>query len=199
MRTGKWRDHGIAWAMVLAWHGLLVWTLVRTPGTDHQRNHDNALQVVWITAAVPVAVVRAQPPTVVRQQHKQRDKPTRIETARRAPAAPQPADAQPLSATFLDQAHALAQQQAPIDFATRDPLASRPTQLPGAGAGRFRMQPQRSPRDLVAAVGSYLFAPKGYESDPCPRNRENIGNLMTGGDSAVLQQELDIERRHCRP
>lgn len=199
MRTRTWRNSSIAWGMVLAWHGLLVWTLLRSPGIDHAHNDGRALQVVWITAPVPAAIAGVQSPTVARLHSQRRDKRAPIDTARRAPAALQSADPQPLSATFLEQAHALVQQQASIDFGSRDPLASRPTQLPGAGAGRFRMRPQRSARDLVAAVGGYLFAPKGYESDPCPRNRENIGNMMAGGDSAALQQELEFERRHCRP
>ena len=200
MRTGKWRDGGIAWGVVLAWHVLFAWMLVRTARVEHLQDDADALQVVYITA--PAAITRLPRPSDAHPRRRVRDKPSQvatIATIARASRATQPVDRKPLSAVFLDEAHTLAQQQAPITFAAREPFASRPTQLPGAGTGRFRMQPQRSPRDLVAAVGGYLFAPKGYESDPCPRNRENIGRAMAGQDPQARQQELDFERRHCRP
>jgi hypothetical protein len=104
-----------------------------------------------------------------------------------------------MSAVLIGQVSAEARRLVPIDFGARDPFATRPKQLLVPGSGRFRMRPTRSPKDLVAAVGGYLLAPRGYDADPCPRNRENIGNMMVGGDSASLQQEIDFERRHCRP
>lgn len=202
MRTGKWRDHGIALGVVLAWHILLGWVLVRALRIEPSRNDEDALQIVYVTvpaSALPSTAHVARIPAA-RQQYRPRPEPVHAGTANlRASAAPQPVDAPSLSAVFLDQAHTWAQQQAPIDFASHDPLASRPKQLPVAATKRFRMKPQHSPRDLVAAVGGYLFAPKGYNTDPCPRNRENIGNLMAGQDSQALQQELDFEREHCRP
>ena len=198
MRTGKWRDGGIAWGVVLGWHLLFAWMLVRTERVEHLHDDEDALQVVYITA--PAAVARAPRPRDAHPRRRLGAKPWHVDTTGLLTSrVAEPVDRKPLSAVFLDQAHALALQQAPITFAAPDAFASRPTQLPGAGTGRLRMQPQRSPRDLVAAVGGYLFAPKGYESDPCPRNRDNIGRAMTGQDAQALQQELDFERRHCRP
>lgn len=202
MRTGKWRDRGIALGVVLAWHILLGWVLVRALRLEPSPNDEDALQIVYVTApasALPATTHAGRPPAA-RQQRRPPPESVHAETARlRTPAVPHPVDAPLLSAVFLDQVHTWAQQQAPIDFASHDPLASRPKQLPVAATKRFRMKPQHSPRDLVAAVGGYLFAPKGYNADPCPRNRENIGNLMAGQDSQALQQELDFEREHCRP
>lgn len=202
MQTGKWRDRGIAWGVVLVWHMLAGWVLMRAVRIEPSRSDEDVFQLIYVTAAAPplAAIARASRTAAARQQRLPRPKPVQVETAGlNASAAPQSVDASPLSAVFLDQVHSLAQQQAPIDFASRDPLASRPKRLSGAVTDRFRMKTQRSPSNLVAAVGAYLFAPKGYDADPCPRNRENIGNLMAGQDSQALQQELDFERRHCRP
>jgi hypothetical protein len=200
MRTGKWRDAGIACAVVLAWHVMLGWILLRQFRFEPSPAADAAIRVVFLEPRAAPPMPRASTPG-----------PHAPATVRRTPlvaaAKPLPAKAltaaapprQSLSADFLDQASAEARRQSPIDFGPRDPFAARARQLPAPGAGRFRMRPARSPRDLVAAVGAYLLAPRGYDADPCPRNRENIGNLMAGGDSASLQQEIEFEQRHCRP
>ena len=53
--------------------------------------------------------------------------------------------------------------------------------------------------DVVAAVGQYLFAPPGYERDPCPQNQRNIRKWMDGSNPEAMQHELDYEREYCRP
>lgn len=199
MRTGKWGNAAIACAVVLAWHLMLGWVLLRQLRIEPSRAGDDAIQVVFIAP-------RVEPPmpsvsrSVPRNRAVRRMPPVAAANPAAANALP---DALPpgqsISAVFLDQASAEARRQSPIQFGARDPFANRPRQWVTAGAGRFQMRPTRSPKDLVAAVGSYLLAPRGYDADPCPRNRENIGNLMAGGDSASLQQEIDFERRHCRP
>lgn len=203
MGTGKWRDRGIALGIVLTWHVCIVWMMMQASYIAPGESDEDALQVVYIEAPAPKRAPskRAVRTPVARQRPQSQGKALPIETAslRVVPAASQPEDAQSLSARFLEQGRALAQQQAPIDFAPRDPFANRPRQLPDAAPERFRMKLQRSPANLVAAVGGYLFAPVGYDPDPCPRNRENIGNLVAGHDRKALQQELDFERRHCRP
>jgi len=209
MRTVRCRDRGIAWCIVLTWHMLAVWVLVRGSRIEPSRDDAQALQVVYVatsvTAPALAATARANPALTTRW-HRSLDRRELLhaEDATHAdpvtPEASLPAQVRPLSAVFIDQARAWAQQQTPIDdFASRDPLARRPGPPPAAPAERFRMQPQRSLEDRIAAVGGSLFAPAGYDADPCPRNRENIGNLMTGHDPQALQQELDFERRHCRP
>jgi hypothetical protein len=74
-----------------------------------------------------------------------------------------------------------------------------PPELPGAGSQNFRMRSQITPQSVVVWVSKHLFYPPGYAADPCPRNNENIGNLMAHGDSAAIQQEVEFERAHCRP
>ena len=200
MRTGKWRHAGIACVVVLAWHLMLGWVLLRQSRMEPSRAGDDAIRVVFIRPRVAAPMTRLSPPVPRHPRVVRRTPPVATTSASEAKTLP---DALPprqsLSAVFLDQVSAEARRQVPIDFGARDPFADRPKQLPTASAGRFRMRPTHSPKDLVAAVGGYLLAPRGYDADPCPRNRENIGNLMAGGDSAALRQEIDFERRHCRP
>jgi len=179
------------------------WYLIRVAPLQVAAVDGTALQVIYIAARLPARphhVARvvssrrvSEAPALVRHE------PSVVATQPVSPAPAPPVDARTLSATFLDQAHARAQREAEQNIPPPDPFARRQPHLPGARDGRFRMQRQRSPRDFVAAVGSYLFAPVGYQADPCPRNRNNIGNLMAGQDSKALQQELDFERRDCRP
>jgi hypothetical protein len=204
MRTGKWRDAGIACAVVLAWHLTLGWVLLRQSRIEPTRAADDAIRVVFIQTQVETPMIRSS--TAVPRNNRQaarrasrRVLPVATTSPPAAKALPDGLPSQSMSAMFLDQARAEARRRAPIDFGARDPFATRPKQLPTPGAGRFQMRPMRSPKDLVAAVGGYLLAPRGYDADPCPRNRENIGNLMAAGDSAALWQEMEFDRRHCRP
>ena len=200
MRTGMWRDRGIACGIVLAWHLLLGWVLVRALRIEPSRNDGDALQVVYVAVPVAAPAARVSGPRTRTSRHPARRSPLLRETANRSARTPAPVvDPRALSAVILDQVSTEARRQAPIDFSARDPFAHRPKPLADVAAGRFRMRPARSPKDLVAAVGGYLLAPRGYDADPCPRNHENIGNLMAAGDSAALRQEMEFERRHCRP
>ncbi len=100
-----------------------------------------------------------------------------------------------MSAVYLMQARDLL-DAAPVQVA--DPLADRMAALPGAGAGRFRMKPPPSGvAGVVASVGK-LFGAEDAGA-PCRENRRNIGELAAAGDSAALQQQLDFEKRLCRP
>jgi hypothetical protein len=199
MRTGRWRDAGIACVVVLAWHLMLGGVLLRQLRIEPARAGDDAIQVVFIEPRVAVPIPRMATPALRHPRMVRRTPPVATMARLGAQASRDALPPQSMSAMFLDQAGAEARQQAPIDFSARDPFAARPSRLPMPAAGRFRMRPTRSPKDLVAAVGGYLLAPRGYDADPCPRNRENIGNLMAAGDSAALRQEVEFERRHCRP
>jgi len=203
MRTGTWRDRMVAWGLVLGWHALLGWVLVRAvqgmPDTDAG---DAPAMLAQFIVLSPSRATPAAPPS-------QRIDPARhARAARPAPHAPAPASA--LSVVELDpgpqpppdlaaQVQAQARQAAPIAFGPRDPLADRTARLPSASDDTFRMRRTQHLGHTAVAVMAYLFAPKGYDADPCPRTRDNIGNLMASGDSAALRQELDTERRKCRP
>jgi hypothetical protein len=50
---------------------------------------------------------------------------------------------------------------------------------------------------VVATVGK-LFGAEDAGA-PCRENRRNIGELAAAGDSAALQQQLEFEKRLCRP
>lgn len=54
-----------------------------------------------------------------------------------------------------------------------------------------------SPASVVAGIGKLLGGP-GYTTDPCPRIRDNIANLATGGPSELLDEELRRDRQLCR-
>lgn len=196
MRTGKWRENSIAWGLVLLWHLLLLWVLARASRIQPSHDDDPAMQVVYVSVPEPVASVRMdrapaahRPPLRARRSRLQAD-------AQTAPAL-QAVDVQPAVGVVFDTA-SVSMQQYPIDFARHNPLADRPLSLAAAGRARFRMKPARSLQSVVATIGAYI-APRGYDPDPCPRNLENIGNLMAGQDRQALEQELDFERRHCRP
>lgn len=204
------RDGAVAWMLLLVLHALFGWMLTRIARIKPIPHADSALQVVYLQPSA--RDVRREhdelaiPPPASLSDATRSGRPPRVESAKPlAPvvartgavtATPRPGS---LSAVFIEQARQSAASQARDASPPVDPFASRRTQLPGAGGGRFRMRRQRTPEDVVNAVASYLFAPKGYEQDPCPRNRANIDALITGGDSAALQDELAFERSHCRP
>jgi hypothetical protein len=199
MQTGTWRDRGIALGAVLLWHVMVGWWLLQTLNLDEDTVDANALQIVYVDRPVPPAPVR-----VVTTHHPARISPiapTTRETQIVAATPPQdtlpPATARPLSAVFLDQSRLAARHESGA-FAQHG-FDRPPPELPGAGSQNFRMRSQITPQSAVVWVSKHLFYPPGYAADPCPRNNENIGNLMAHGDSAAIQQEVEFERAHCRP
>ena len=78
-----------------------------------------------------------------------------------------------------------------------DPLTDRHARLPGEGDGRFRMRPPTTVASVVNGIGR-MFGGRDPD-EPCRENRRNIGDLALDGDSAELRQQLDYERRLCRP
>jgi len=92
-----------------------------------------------------------------------------------------------------------AAQVAPIEFATADVLADRQGRLPGHGGGRFRMHEPLSPEQVVAMVGKLFggMSAREVRATVCARNRQNLVNAASGGDSRELQIELEARRRYC--
>ncbi|MFC3550579.1 hypothetical protein ACFOLC_06065 [Lysobacter cavernae] len=126
--------------------------------------------------------------------------------ARDTPLAPTPptataADPPPanrsLSAVLIGQARDWAERKARAEALPVDPF-ERPHRLQGVPAERFHMREPLSVASVVDRIGSVFYAP-GSERDPCPRNRQHIAALATGGGEKALQQEIEFERRHCRP
>jgi len=113
---------------------------------------------------------------------------------------PAPARSGALSAVLIGQARQWAQQQARSEavhgdaFERANPLSDefRPTR------GHFRFREPLSVAVVVDRIGM-VFGGAGYEADPCPQNRRNIAELAPQGDSVALQQEVEFERRYCRP
>lgn len=198
MRTRTWRERWIAVGIVVGWHALVGWWLShRLPVRDGAGAE--VLQVVYV----------ALPPLRVREPATLPDGPSGSDrgraslshataaTGRPAAAGIAEGDGPPAAGTLPTRALESVHRETAPDF-RRDPFADRPARLPGEGKGRFRMR-SISPADVVAAIGAGLFYPPGYERDQCPRNRRNIADLLAGGDSPRLRQELEYEREYCRP
>jgi hypothetical protein len=202
LRTGTWRARGIAWGIVLAWHALVGWWLLHAlPRMSARSDGADALQVVYVTLPPSAPPLRARTSASSRRR-RHADRPqtsrrpaTATTTVAAAVAEPDTEDRPGL----LEQARALVRQQGAPGAPAMAAFADRPTRLPQADAGRFRMRDPMSPARVVAWLGSHALAPRGYERDPCPRNRRNIDGLLAAGDSPRLQLELEFERRHCRP
>ena len=50
--------------------------------------------------------------------------------------------------------------------------------------------------DVANAISQLMGGP-GYTTDPCPRVRQNIGALGSGGRSELLDEELRRLRKLC--
>lgn len=204
-KSGEERHDGaMARMLLLLLHAGFGWMLTRIARVAPPPTDDAQLQVVYAQAITrdarrerrELSIAPAKPRAQAVQSA------STASTVAPAPitnAMPAATTTQPLSAVFIEQGRQAIARQERSAFAPADPFASRKARLPATDAGRIRMRRQRTPEALVNAVARYLFAPKGYEQDPCPRNRANIGALITAGDSAALQDELAFERSHCRP
>ena len=62
MRTGKWRDAGIACAVVLAWHVMLGWILLRQFRFEPSPAADAAIRVVFLEPRAAPPMPRASTP-----------------------------------------------------------------------------------------------------------------------------------------
>ncbi|MDI9238489.1 hypothetical protein QLQ15_06125 [Lysobacter sp. LF1] len=195
----RW-DAAVAAVVTVTANAGLFWLLTRMMRPEVPVVAERALQVVWIPrdtarreGAAPTAHVPRSPAL---------SRLARTVTASAEPDAspdrdassPSPVD-RPMSAVYLMQARQAA--QAPVAIAPGDPFAQRIARLPGEGSERFRMRQQTSVATVVNGIGR-MFGARDPD-EPCRENRRNIGDLALDGDSAVLQQQLDYERRLCRP
>ena len=161
---------------------------------------DAPLQVVWIERE-PDTPHDESPPTTGRAAAARAPRPMPQARAKAAAAAIAPAatarepePGRPLSAVYLMQARDAA---ATDPAQPPDPLADRPMRLPGEGSERFRMRRQASVATVVSGIGR-MFGARDPD-EPCREHRRNIDDLALDGDSAALQQQIDYERRRCRP
>ena len=195
----RWEAVLAALLAMIATSGMF-WTLARLmrPGPVAVVAAPRGIEAVWIVREpAPAHVVRGDP--VVRTRPSSPMQPRRAHEA--APmnepetaAAATPAASRAMSAVYLMQARTALGTQA---AAPTHPLADRATRLPGDGHERFRMRTQTSVAGVVSGIGR-MFGGRDPD-EPCRENRRNIGDLALDGDSAALQQQLDYERRLCRP
>jgi hypothetical protein len=195
-------DRIAAWTVVCIAHAALGWLLMRPPMPPRsEAAADSALDLVWVAAArtadhprvqarraVPAASGRPAVNSVRPASHGAPAMPTHAEAA--------PSASQSMSAVFIRQAGEMAARQAPGSFQP-DPFADRAVRLPGRAANTFRMRPPPSLAQRLAKVGK-LFGGADYETDPCRSVSKSINDLSQDGDSRVLQDALDYERRYCR-
>ncbi|QSX73927.1 hypothetical protein HIV01_011910 [Lysobacter arenosi] len=198
---GQRLEAALALIITVVVHAALVWGLSRAMRPVLPPPVDKPLQIVWVPRhkAPAKAVEPIVRPERVNNPARTRRTPA---VSAKAPAivtteTPQatPESARPMSAVYLMQAR---DQLGAASVQAADPLADRVAALPGAGAGRFRMKPPPTGvAGVVASVGK-LFGAEDAGA-PCRENRRNIGELAAAGDSAALQQQLEFEKRLCRP
>lgn len=203
---GPVTDRAIASAIAVAAHAALAaWLLWSRDAGPAAQGREEALHVVWIERPRPLAAPAPPPdPSLPPDATQPRSPRVVAETApartTATPAAPlpsEPAPARPLSAVFIEQGRALAEARHGHDF-KRNPLVDRQAVRIDAAPERIRMQDPLTPAKVVARIG-VLFGGPGYETDPCPRIRRNLGNLATAGrDDEGLQEELRRHRQFCQ-
>lgn len=199
-------DRGAALLVALAVNGWAVWALAQAMRPASQPEARAViLQAVWLARhardRVPPVSTPSRPATAHSTQRRPHS-PTPPDTVAphiRAQGEP-PADPmapRPMSAVYLAQIRHAAADEMAAAIAAPDPLADRTVRLPGRAVHRFRMSEPMSAARAVARVGQ-LFGGSD-PAEPCRSNRAQIAALGTQGDSKRLQQELDFERRLCRP
>ncbi|TWI14425.1 hypothetical protein [Aerolutibacter ruishenii] len=203
-RETRW-ERGMATLLALALNGWAVWALATAmQPTPAPEAAPAVLQVAWVRQREPGALVHAPAPPqrLASARPTQEHPPTHGTQPLPAPPPAKhsdptlPTPVRPLSAVYVAQLRqAMHAEGNGIDF--HDPLADRPAQVPGQAANRFRMRTPMSPARAVAMVGM-LFGGSD-PAEPCRSNRARIAGLGTAGNSERLQQELDFERRWCRP
>lgn len=200
-------DRVLAWCCVLVAHLLAWWWLTRPQVVPPPGVEADGLDVVWIEPARPVAPmppaadVPSQPAaSAMAGVHDDTvDRRTEASSASTpiAEAAVDPDSAPSLSAVFIDQGREWAQRQHPPDEFARNPLTHRTVPRAEPRRDRFAMREPVTPASVVASIGKLLGGPD-YTTDPCPRIRDNIANLATGGPSELLDEELRRDRQLCR-
>lgn len=202
-RRSRW-DEVVAAMVALAVNGWLAWQLhaLLSPQPAAMVVEAEPLQVVLVAAvprrAVVVAVARrhaatGNPSPVVARALEARARPEV------APPEP-PADltpARPMTAVYVQQAGQWAAQH-PQETLPDDPFANRHVPLASQSRSRFRLSRPITTADALAKIGR-LFAGDGYTTDDCAAIRGRVVGLVAGGDAAAAQQDLDYERRYCRP
>lgn len=193
-------DAALAIIITALVHVALAWGLSRAMRPLPAPIVDKPLQIVWVSRhkAPPGVVEPTGNVEPVRHPAQIRRAPAEIGTsavAAEEDPRPTPESARPMTAVYLMQVR---DPMGKAAVQAADPLADRVAELPGAGAGRFRMKPPPTGvAGVVASVGK-LFGAEDAGA-PCRENRRNIGELAASGDSAALQQQLEFERRLCRP
>ena len=194
-------DAVFAAAVTVLAQAALLWLLARAmqPPPVTRSTEGTAIQVTWLPRAVPRTSPVATAPTNTRPAAA-----TVAPSTRRPPPPPDAAvDAdptaespRPMAAVYLLQARQNA--QASDTTTASDPLADRRVRLPGEGGQRFRMRPPPGGGAAVVSKAGRLFGAEDAGA-PCRETSRNINDLALDGDSAQLQQQIDRERRLCRP
>lgn len=195
----RW-DAAVAALVAVTVNAGLFWLLSRVMRPELPVEAEAALQVWWI----PRDTTREDGATAPSHGARPASQPRRTgnvtasaESGALPPrgASASPPDGRPMSAVYLMQARQAAPP--PVTTTPADPFAQRIAPLPGEGGERFRMRRQTSVATVVDGIGR-MFGARDPD-EPCRENRRNISDLALDGDSAVLQQQLDYERRLCRP
>lgn len=196
----RW-EAALAALMAMAVTFGMYWTLARLmrPWAAPVVIATAAIDVVWIARERTPARMAGRGSTAIARSAS-RSPSRRARDARpmnepETTATDAPVASRAMSAVYLMQARTALAPQARAE--PTDPFADRARPLPGEGRERFRMRTQTSVASVVSGIGR-MFGGRD-PGEPCRENRRNIGDLALDGDSAALQQQLDYERRLCRP
>lgn len=199
-RSSRRSDIAVTWLTVALLHVIAAWILVR-PVVFERAGPGDPLQVVFIQRmhAAPQPVAK-KPGTVVTRMPSP-EPPSR-------PRAPQPRVDQvaPSSSPTLvvgDDAWDRGEAR-PADglVFVHQPLASTYSPRPRPAPGRFRMQRQLSPEDVVRGVSQVLgFWPPGYSDDPCAgldKAVEMFTQGRTSREQGLLADALRERAKYCK-
>ena len=196
-------DHVIAAIIVVIIHLVTAWGLARLLRGEASTEVTSATHVTrihFIHRPRQPPATAMPPPTGMESPRRRRSTASVSNPPPDEHVEAAPARSGALSAVLIGQARQWARQQARSEaghgdaFGRANPLSDefRPTH------GRFRFREPLSVATVVDKIGM-VFGGAGYEADPCPQNRRNIAELAPQGESAALQQEVEFERRYCRP
>lgn len=195
----RW-DAVLAAAVAVTGTAGLIWGLAKAMRPIVPASADEParpIQIVWLPREAPqvprVGTAPARAPDRIAHGRAAPRPQVASASTTAAPSTATPGPSRAMSAVYVMQARDPLREAPPAAY----PFANRNVRLPGEGSERFRMREPTSAASVVAGIGR-MFGARDPD-EPCREHRRNIGDLALDGDSRELQQQLEYERRYCRP
>lgn len=202
-------DRMVAAVVAIAANAALAWCLVDALSLPAPAASGPPLQLYWVAAPASIGPATAlpppphpaapAPPAPTRADPVQAPPSTEVEFVAARPPAPaaQPDIAIDAATAYLRQLRRHGEDAMAGQFGKHDPLAPPPARVPGRHADHFRMAEPASVAAALEKVGK-LVAGSNYVADGCGELAEDVRLLAFEGDSRVLRDALDRQRRQCR-